>query len=513
METASTSSSYSVLSESRKLLLHALLDHPKIKKDIPHEAIKFASHIVFHGADLPSIAINWRFAESVASLKALEACMISTLVKRKYDVELSGAQINVDHAQLFFMSALVWTIHPDTKHSIGSGKNMDKLDEIIPNYDFHKMWSNPYRTCATNIYRTKDHRFFHLHGGMNPKPTLDCLGLPGDRPDVQTWDEATRPYIQRLENIDSTELQHLVTDVYQQAGVIVETVDSFRATEQGKATAEVGLFELYRVAISGQQPGWWPSTTETSSARPLAGLKVVDLTRVIAGPAITRGLAELGASVMRITSPNIADFSELHIDLSWGKWSCSLDLETEVGREKLRALIRDADVVVQGYRPGVLDKHGFSQDHIIDLTRDRERGIISVRENCYGWHGPWRQRSGWQQISDACTGVSAGFGTAMGLTEGEPVTPVFPNSDYMTGIVGVIGVISALIQRADHGGSYKLDLALNYYNQWLTSCVGEYPEAIWRDVWHRNGGQVFRSVLASKLLLIGTRRSYADGDV
>ncbi|KAJ9620673.1 hypothetical protein H2204_012228 [Knufia peltigerae] len=491
-----TTSSYSVPAESERLLLHALLDNPKIKKDIPHEALQFASRVVFTGSDLPSIAVNWRFAESVASLKALEACMIAALVKRKYDVDLSGANINVDHAQLFFMSALVWTIdHADT--TIGRGQNMDKLEDVgIPNYDFHRMWSNPYRTCATNIYRTEDDRFFHLHGGMNPKPTFDCLGLPEDRPDLETFEESVQPCIQKVANMSSAELQHLITDVYKQAGVVVETVDSFRETEQGKANADVGLFELYRVnTVPAHRPGhWWQSTTRTSSTRPLAGLKVVDLTRVIAGPAVTRGLAELGASVMRVTSPNVVDFSELHVDLSWGKWSCSLDLETEEGRDKLRTLIRDADVVVQGYRPGVLDKYGFSQDQMIDLVRDRpERGIISVRENCYGWHGPWSQRSGWQQISDACTGMSAGFGRAMGLSNDEPVTPVFPNSDYMTGIVGAIGVLSALIQKADRGGSYKLDLALNYYNQWLTGWVGEYPEPIWNEVWHRNGRQVFRS--------------------
>ena len=75
--------------------------------------------------------------------------------------------------------------------------------------------------------------------------------------------------------------------------------------------------------------------------------------------------------------------------------------KTQAEYEKLRELIIDADVVVQGYRPGVLDKYGFGQQGIIDMCRDRKRGIISVRENCYGWHGPWAHRSGWQQISDA----------------------------------------------------------------------------------------------------------------
>ena len=140
----------------------------------------------------------------------------------------------------------------------------------------------------------------------------------------------------------------------------------------------------------------------SSPQRPLAGLKVVDLTRVIAAPTITRSLAEMGASVMRVTSPNVTDHSALHQDLSWGKWNCHLDLKKNPDdRQKLAELIKDADVVVEGYRPGAMARNGFSRDDIFELVKDRDRGIIHVRENCYGWNGPWQHRSGWQQISDA----------------------------------------------------------------------------------------------------------------
>jgi crotonobetainyl-CoA:carnitine CoA-transferase CaiB-like acyl-CoA transferase len=140
----------------------------------------------------------------------------------------------------------------------------------------------------------------------------------------------------------------------------------------------------------------------SSAERPLAGLKVIDLTRVIAAPTITRSLAEMGASVMRITSPNVTDFSGLHQDLNWGKWNCSLDLKKNPeDRKKLAELIKEADVVVEGYRPGAMARNGFSREDIFELVKDRDRGIIHVRENCYGWNGPWSHRSGWQQISDS----------------------------------------------------------------------------------------------------------------
>jgi hypothetical protein len=82
------------------------------------------------------------------------------------------------------------------------------------------------------------------------------------------------------------------------------------------------------------------------------------------------------------------------------------------------------------------------------------------------------------------------YGRAMG--NDEPVTPVFPNSDYCTGVAGVSGILAALIQQGGNGGSYTVDVALNYYSQWLVQSCGTYPEEIWQDVWTRNGRQVFR---------------------
>jgi hypothetical protein len=87
--------------------------------------------------------------------------------------------------------------------------------------------------------------------------------------------------------------------------------------------------------------------------------------------------------------------------LNWGKWNTFLDFRKEEDREKMKALVLEADVVISGYRPGVLDKWGFGQEDILKLCEGRERGIIYARENCYGWNGPWAYRSGWQQISDA----------------------------------------------------------------------------------------------------------------
>ncbi|KAH4048462.1 hypothetical protein HBH49_159000 [Parastagonospora nodorum] len=484
---------YSIPRETQKIFEEGILQNPLIASTLPKEIEECSKRIRFEGTDRPSIPINWRFAESVSALKGLEAAMVNVLLKQKYGVEPQEAVINTDHAQLFFMSVLLNTIDPEGEAinvaSVSTAEGKAAYQKYFKNYDLHDASSNVYRTAATNIYRCKDGKYFHLHGSMNPEPTQDSIGVPHHK-SASTPKEAYAPYEDKLSKIDSQDMQTLESDTYKQAGTICFSAEEFKETAHAKANAHVGLYAIHPVKNTAQPACWWPGIPKTTPLRPLAGLKVVDITRVIAAPALTRGLAELGASVMRVTAQHITDMSALHVDLNWGKWNTHLDFRSSSDLARLRALILDADVVVSGYRPCVLDKYGLGLDDLLELTKDRERGLIVVRENCYGWNGDWQGRSGWQQISDACCGVSWEFGRGMGVDE--PVTPVFPNSDFCTGVSGVIGVLNAIIRRGKEGGSWKVDVALNYYSQWLVNSVGTYPEDVWQDVWTRNGRQVFR---------------------
>ena len=242
-----------------------------------------------------------------------------------------------------------------------------------------------------------------LVGSLNPDHTLTALGLPLEGGPDDTYEKVVGRIQGRVSKFDAGVLDELVNEQYRQAGTIAWSSAEYFASEHGQQSGKIGLYELIQDLNSAQPAAWWPdhSSIPSSPKRPLAGLKVVDLTRVIAGPTITRSLAELGASVMRVTSPQVVDFTTVHRDLNWGKWNCFLHLKDECDREQLRKLIRDADVVVDGYRPGVLDRLGFSREAIFHLVKNRNRGIIHVRENCYGWYGPWVHRSGWQGISDA----------------------------------------------------------------------------------------------------------------
>ncbi|RFU33065.1 hypothetical protein B7463_g3302, partial [Scytalidium lignicola] len=421
---------YSVQDEAEKLLLEGIINNPLLS-GLPADVVRNVSKVKFIGSPSPSIPIPWRFAESISALKGLESAFINTLLIRKYNKQPANIEINA----------------------------------------------------------TKDGGYYHIHGSLNPDPTITALGLPFDR-ETKDYDDSCAPYIEKAGQLNSGEIDSLMNDKYRQAGTICWTKEEYAASEHGKANAHVGLYQLHHVPNDAQPACWWSDTSETSPERPLSGLKVVDLTRIIAAPTITRGLAELGASVMRVTTPHIADLTTTHVDLNWGKWNSKLDLRQEEDREKLKALILDADVVVEGYRPGIMAKYGFGKEDILKMCAGRDRGIIHVRENCYGWQGPWMGRSGWQQISDACCGVSMEFGRAMG--NDEAVTPILPNSDYCTGVIGICAVLNALLERGEKGGSYAIDVALNYYSQWLVNSCGTYPPDVWEALWAHHGKPVFR---------------------
>ncbi|KAH8690556.1 alpha-methylacyl-CoA racemase [Talaromyces proteolyticus] len=486
-------SSYSVPAESRRVLKNAILDHPS-HQDLPPECRDMLDLVKFEGHDEPRMAINWRFAESVSALKGLEAILLNVLLSRKYGLTHQEVVINTDHAQLFLMSCLIQEVNPAAPDSPIMPTELRELNskysQYFPSWDLHQQVSSLYRKAVTNIYQCRDGRFFHLHASLNPDPSLRALGLPRDRPELDSNEAAWPPFVSKMAEKDATEWDHILADEFRQASTICFAPGEYGKTEQGKAHAGIGLYQIHYYPDSLQKPGWWQKTESTSVRRPLAGLKVVDLTRIVAGPSIGRGLAELGASVMRVTGPHIADFSGLHPDLNWGKWNCHLDLRTEADQARFRDLVLGADVIINGYRPGVLDKYGAGFEDIFKLGRERGRGFIYVRECCFGWVGPWSHRAGWQPISDACSGVSIGFGRAMG--NNEAVTPVLPNSDYCTGIAGTCATLQALMSQEQQGGSYLIDTALNYYNSWLVEQVGEYSPDVWEEVWTRNGRRVFR---------------------
>ncbi|PPQ67240.1 hypothetical protein CVT24_011559 [Panaeolus cyanescens] len=507
---------YSMPEESRLLLHHGILQNPlhsspTLPIPLPAEIHDAAKVITFTGGNNPVLPINWRFAESISAIKGFQGAMLNVLMKRRGDVEAyEKIEINVDHASLFIFSVLLTVIDPGHENVTLGTK--DQLHKIIPDGDKFKAFDSKISNACTNIYRTKEGKFFHLHGSLNPAIALSALSISKTlSSDSDSMAEVVSIYASAISQYSAPQLETLMNDQHRQAGTTCQSPQEYRDSVHGKANAHVGLYEIHHIPNETQKAGWWDNRASGTTGvqngggggklRPLQGLKIVDLSRIIAAPTISRELAELGASVMRITSPNVTDATDLLIDLGWGKWNAYLDLKTKGGQERLRELILEADVVVDGYRPGVLEKYGFGKEGVLNIVKGRERGIIYVHENCYGWNGPLSGRSGWQQISDAHCGTSYEFGKAIG-SDG-PVTPIFPNSDYCTGAAAAAGVMHALIEQAEKGGSFVIDAALNYYSQWLINSVGTYPEPVWESLWSEYGKLTFKASDSMMFVMIG----------
>lgn len=172
--------------------------------------------------------------------------------------------------------------------------------------------------------------------------------------------------------------------------------------------------------LAASLPPWAMATIETTTpphpfsapspdqVRPLEGIKVLELCRIIAGPVIGRILAEYGATVLKVTSPNLSDVPFFQVDGNMGKHATDLDLKTPEGRAKFEELIADADVVLDGYRPGAIAKLGYGTEYLQGLAKKRGYGVVYVNENCFGYQGEWAHRPGWQQIAD-CVCISFTF--------------------------------------------------------------------------------------------------------
>jgi len=200
--------------------------------------------------------------------------------------------------------------------------------------------------------------------------------------------------------------------------------------------------------------------------RPLSGLRVLDLTRIIAGPTGGRALAAHGATVMRIGSPNLPVVPVLVMETGRGKLAANLDLDTSAGKAGLDRLLGDADVFVQGYRPGGLAERGFGPAQ----AAERKPGIVYVSLSAYGEDGPWGGKRGFDSLVQTATGINAAEAAAFGSTQ--PKALPCQALDHASGYFIAFGAMAALMRRAREGGSWHVKVSLARTGQWLRELGG-----------------------------------------
>ena len=228
--------------------------------------------------------------------------------------------------------------------------------------------------------------------------------------------------------------------------------DSWRTEPAGQAVAATRLVE--GTSIGGAPPRWRPA-----GALPASGIRVLDLTRVIAGPVATRYLGALGAEVLRLDAPDRPELTLHAYDGLPGKHSALLDFGTADGHARLHELLSEADVLVHGYRPHALDRFGLSPE----LLAERHPGLVVVGLSAWGSRGPWGGRRGFDSIVQAACGIAMAE-SADGERPGAMPCQLL---DHGTGYLCAAAALQALARQSTHGGTEFRELCLARTAHWL----------------------------------------------
>ena len=237
----------------------------------------------------------------------------------------------------------------------------------------------------------------------------------------------------------------------------VRTQAQWRAGPAGQAVAAAGLVQGGRLGDAPPRRRAGPFGTAPAALLPAAGIRVLDLTRVIAGPVATRYLAALGADVLRLDPPHRPELPLHARDGLLGKRSALLDLDADAGR--LEELLGAADVLVHGYRPHALDKFGLSPGALAE----RHPGLVVVSLSAWGSTGPWGGRRGFDSIVQAASGIAV----AESADGDRPGAMPCQLLDHGTGYLCAAAALRGLADQAAAGGTQVRELSLARTAHWL----------------------------------------------
>jgi crotonobetainyl-CoA:carnitine CoA-transferase CaiB-like acyl-CoA transferase len=297
----------------------------------------------------------------------------------------------------------------------------------------------------SGFYRTGDDEFVQLHTNFahHLRRTLGELGVAADR-------DAVRDAV-RVRGAQELE------DALAAAGAcasFARTRQEWLAHPQGHVVGALPLLDTVTLGAGPPRP-------LAHAERPLADVRVLDLTRVIAGPIATRTLAAHGADVLRVSSAGLPEIDALLPDTSIGKRSTFLNLRDTHDADRFRALLERADIVVQSYRPGALDALGFGPQQVAELRPD----IVYVSLSAYSHAGPWRGRRGYDTLVQTASGVARAEAAAFGVEQPKHV-PI-AGLDHATGYFAATAAMKALVDRHLLGGSRHVRCSLAQTREWL----------------------------------------------
>ena len=408
----------------------------------------------FHGQDLPCIPGPIKSQAVTAVLHAMVGIVGLEILRLRGISDSTVVHIDTDHAGLYPATAALVNIDGIT------GPPVIKLP-TVPQWDKDRASNSPLVYRATAIHETADKgAWFQLHGSLDSWKMLAEIGIGKDLDaQIRTNDEAYVLIQERVRTYRAREIEQLMVEKGL-SGSIVHSPEGWRQTEMGKSLSRHPLINYQQQTSTAPMP--FPSLADK---RPLAGIKVVELTRIIAGAAAGAALASLGAEVIRVNSSKLKDYTPAQPSaLMAGKTTIDLDLEDPADHQKLMQLFEQADVILQGYRLRSFERRGFGLKAALDLANKRGKGIIYVDENCYGPDGYYAERPGWQQVADAAAGSEWVMAQAFDCPSGQGVLPSLPISDMSTGILTALTIMCCIRDRTKLGGSYHGHASLTAYN-------------------------------------------------
>jgi crotonobetainyl-CoA:carnitine CoA-transferase CaiB-like acyl-CoA transferase len=390
------------------------------------------------------LAALWRLADQPqAALEAVELTGSEPALPSSFAVG-TAAQVTVAASAL--AAAELWRLRAGR----GQRVSVDMRDAAIEARSEHYLAIDgkplPHqRDKIVGVYRCGDGRWVRLHTNMphHRDGTLKLLKADYDRDSVQ----------RALDRWKAYDLE----DAAANAGLVITATRSFAewdAHPQGRAVASLPPFSIEKIGEAAPQP-------LAADDRPLSGIKVLDLTRVIAGPVCGRTLAAHGADVLLITAAHLAAIPDLVIDNGRGKLAAHLDLRQASARETLAGLLCEADIFVQGYRPGAIAQYGFSPE---EAARIRP-GIVCVSICAYSHAGPWANRRGFDSLVQNANGLNAAEAEAAGQEAPKPLPA--QALDHGTGFLMAFAAMAALKRRATEGGSWHVRCSLAQTAHWF----------------------------------------------
>jgi crotonobetainyl-CoA:carnitine CoA-transferase CaiB-like acyl-CoA transferase len=306
--------------------------------------------------------------------------------------------------------------------------------------------------------------------------------------------------------IASRPAKQIEADVFAAGGVAaaVRAPAEWRTEPAGAAVASEPLVDRVRLGDAEPRPlrcakcadsGHKAHRNRSDDAPlPAAGVRVLDLTRVIAGPVCSRYLGALGADVLRLDPPHLPDLEPgATADTLLGKRSAFLDLRDDAGARRLEELLAGADVVLLGYRPGALARFGLAPE---DLA-DRHPGLVIAQLSAWGFTGPWAERRGFDSIVQAASGIAAVEADADGTPGALPCQLL----DHGTGYLTAAAVLDALAEQREGGGTHLARLSLARTAHWLLEgSVDSRDSRAEAPPWHEPGAAFVAPVSADSAL-------------